>query len=475
MQQHQKIKTLSSFILFVCLLTWLLRNNPFFWDTVQLASKHAHWYFDNDFRFFLLPEAIDSGHPPLFGMYLAAIWKIFGKSLSVSHFALLPFLIGIVKRLWDLGVYLGNQKMAKYLILLILLDPFFAGQSVLVSPDIMLVFAFLSAIYCIYQHKGGQLIIYTILLALISMRGMMLCLSLYLWWVLLAYFKLEQKTSKNIWQKLLYFIPSGIIASIFLAYHFIETGWIGYHPDSPWAGSFERVNFIGFLKNIGILAWRFLDFGRVFLLMSLAYLIYYFYKKSILQFNKEKIGSLALLSFILLFVLSPSLLLHKGLLSHRYLLPITLTLSLLFYAIWVQFVHYKAFKLQTISYLIAFSGLFTGNFWIYPRSIAQGWDATLAHIPYYDLRQKMIAYIDEQQIPYEAIGTVFPNIGPHETYDLLGKKEGFVRKDWAQNQYIFYSNVYNDFSDEELLDLEANWKVMQTYEFGGIEVLLYQK
>lgn len=55
---------------------------------------------------------------------------------------MLPFLLGIVWLLQEIGAYLGTKQSAKYLILLVLVDPFFAGQSILISPDIVLGFCF---------------------------------------------------------------------------------------------------------------------------------------------------------------------------------------------------------------------------------------------------------------------------------------------------------------------------------------------
>ena len=46
-------------------------------------------------------------------------------------------------------------------------------------------------------------------------------------------------------------------------FHYLETGWMGYHENSPWAPAFEKVDFQGAIKNILILGWRLLDFGRV--------------------------------------------------------------------------------------------------------------------------------------------------------------------------------------------------------------------
>lgn len=479
----KKLQTIIPFWCYCCLLTWWVSDHIFFWDTVQLASKHAHWYYEQQFQFFFLPESINSGHPPIFGMYLAFCWFIFGKTLVVSHFSILPFLLGIAWLLYDIGVYFGNMTTAKYLILLVLIDPFFAGQSVLVSPDIVLIFAFLWCLNSLLKAQHFSIILSTILLGLISMRGMMVTFSLYIWWCFSSIFLQTTfvRSAKNIitvlMKQILPFLPAGLIASAFLLAHYFNFGWIGYHPDSPWAGSFESVNFVGFIKNIGILGWRFLDFGRLFLLGGLGWSLFTASKnwRSESTFSiKTKEIHLKLISliFILSVILTPSLLLHKGLLSHRYLLPIILSITFLFYHLCFQVI--PAQKVQKIVFSIAFIGLLTGNLWIYPKHIAQGWDATLAHIPYYHLRQKMIQYIDRQQIPTKTIGTVFPNIGPYEIYDLKEQPIGFVKKDFMTNDYFFYSTIFNDVSDEELVELTTNWVIVQQFKSSGIEVILYK-
>ncbi len=482
----QKLQTILPFWLYCCLLTWWVSDHAFFWDTVQLGSKHAHWYYEQQFQTFFLPETINSGHPPLFGMYLASCWLLFGKTLLVSHFVILPFLLGIVWLLYEIGTYLNNAKGAKFLIGLVLIDPFFAGQSVLISPDIILVFAFLLAIYGILKEKFLLIIIATILLGLISMRGMMVTFSLYLWWCFIRIFLQKEVpfSTKSVFQilfkNILPFLPAGLIASSFLIAHYLHFGWIGYHAASPWAGSFESVNFMGFLKNIGVLGWRFLDFGRLFLLGGLGWLLWKLYTSETSRASRtlssgSSFKTLKLISLILILslVLTPSLLLHKGLLSHRYLLPITLSITFLFYYLCFQVLTNS--KTQKIIFSIAFIGLLTGNLWIYPKHIAQGWDATLAHLSYYPLRQKMILYIEEAQIAPATVGTVFPNIGPYEIYDLNEQQLGFVKKDFAANQYFFYATVFNDVLEEDFLELATNWTIIKRFDSFGIEVVLYKK
>jgi hypothetical protein len=42
---------------------------------VQLGSKHADFYFSSHFSGLLLPNDIDSGHIPTFGLYIALVWQ----------------------------------------------------------------------------------------------------------------------------------------------------------------------------------------------------------------------------------------------------------------------------------------------------------------------------------------------------------------------------------------------------------------
>jgi len=239
-QISRSLKACFPFFIAFTFLTFLVKDHAFFWDTVQLASRHAHWYFDNNFRYFFPPESFDSGHPPLFGMLLASMWKIFGKSLWVSHFTMLPFLFGCFFFLNYLGEYFLGKGKSGYLLLLVAVDPFFIGQSILVSPDILLVFAWLMGLWSILKNRKVTLILSTIFLAAISMRGMMVVFSLFLFEVFRLY---DQKFTRNSFLKIfLYYLPSGIFSLIFLYFHYKHTGWIGYHEASPWAPTFEKVS-----------------------------------------------------------------------------------------------------------------------------------------------------------------------------------------------------------------------------------------
>ena len=103
-----------------------------------------------------------------------------------------------------------------------------------------------------------------------------------------------------------------------------------------------------------------------------------------------------------------------------------------------------------------------------------GWDSTLAHLPWYGLREQMIDFIEEKGINFEKVGTAFPNIGPLKNIELNGMEEGFKEKDLRRDCYVFYSNVMNDFSDAEMDELEHRWLEMKRLESGGVCIILYK-
>ncbi|MCB0596454.1 MAG: hypothetical protein H6557_00345 [Lewinellaceae bacterium] len=458
--------TLGALLLLAILATFLVRHNAFFWDTIQLGSKHAHWYYENDFRYLLLPDEIDSGHPPAFGLYLAVMWKLLGKSLAVSHLAMLPFLLGIVILLFRIGDYFGGRENSWMLALLAAADPVLAGQAVLVSPDIVLACFFLLALYGMLCRQSGAQILGAMGLAAISTRGMMVVVALYLFGLAIT----ERKSWAALIRQALPYVPSGLLALAFLAYHYQQKGWIGYHEAMPWAPGFERVGLQGFLKNAAVLGWRMLDFGRLFIWLPLGWLAYWQLKGPAPAAN-EKIRQAFWLMALCLPLLSITFLAYKGLHGHRYLLPAFLSITMLFYTLLAQ--GSLTVRVRRLLFGAAFAGLLTGNLWIYPDTISQGWDSTLAHLPYYGLRKQALSYLEEHEIPLESVGTAFPEIGPLKFKELNDEERGMKEKDLARDSFIFYSNVMNDFSDAEIRRLKAEWRVEKCWEKWGVRVVLY--
>lgn len=457
---RQNLPVLISYLI-IAVLFFLTINNCFFWDTIQLGSKQANFYFTTNFTVILLPNSIDSGHIPAFGMYLALIWKIFGRSLIVSHLAMLPFVLGIIWQLQKLIAKFVKKEYAGWAFLLVFLDPTLLSQLTLISPDVPLVFFFLAGLNSTIENKEKALSISIGFLFLTSMRGMMVsfCLMIIDFNRNITYSNSLNNTLLILIRRSLIYIPAFIIFLSYSTYHYLEKGWIGFHDNSPWAELFEGVGFKGLIFNIGILGWRIVDFGRIGIWIVFFVLVLK-YRNVIL---KERTTRFLFWVFIILLVfLSANMVWAKNLLGHRYLLPIYLSFSLL--CAHILFSYHLNRMLKIALTFIWMASITTGNLWIYPEKISQGWDSTLGHLPYYKIRNLAIEYVDKQGIDFREIQSFFPNNSKIDDTDLNQDNRQFVDFD-NSCEYVLYSNVFN-VSDEEYYLVRNQYEVIKRFKRG---------
>ncbi len=450
---HNTLPVVLSFLWPIALLFWA-QHDPFFWDTVQLASKQAHFFYDNGLRWAPLPPVIDSGHPPLLGYYLAVCWSFLGKTLAVSHWAMLPFLLGCHYFVLQIARYGLGPKLYLWAIPVFWLDPVMAGQSVLVSPDVLLVCFMLMSLHGILQEARLCVLLGIIGLCLISMRGMMCAAAILIWqiWQL-----------RGIRSSVLYFFPGFFLGIAFLGWHWAVTGWIGHHPASPWGAAFQRADNLGIIRNSLVLCWRFWDFGRIgeWLIWGLVAL----HIRAVSPGKKE----ISLLFILALFLL-PTALLYQNLSAHRYLLPLFLVLHFVVLRMCARSRYPQSFLAGVLLFL------FSGHFWIYPHGVSMGWDSTFAHLPYHQLHKQGLSFLKDKNIDFQSVGTYFPNVNSLENLMLNGDNSTFSAIDLSKNQYVFVSNIYNDFEQEDLKQLEQNWVLVfsQTHP-NGVWLKIFQK
>ena len=464
----QTLLSIYPFLIFLTVLTFFVSDHIFFWDTVQLGAKHGLHFYNTQFSELLLPDALDSGHVPVFGMYLALVWTIFGKSVVVSHFAMLPFLVGIVfQSSYLIKRYVPNNYIF-LAISIFLLEPTLLAQSVLVSPDVPLVFFFLLALNNVLNNNRIFLALGITGLFLISMRGGMISFALLLLDLNFNFRKFRSHQLMVLIKMSWSYLPGFLLFCGYNYYHYSQKHWIGYHDASPWAGSFQHANFSGIIKNVVVLSWRLLDFGRVFLWLAGLWLVL----KHFTHFKKDvKFKELITIFFVVLICSSISFLLYKGLSAHRYLLPVYLTFALL--VIYMLFNSTPIRKIWITTVLCL--GLLSGHFWVYPAGISQGWDASLAHLPYYKLRQQILEDMKIKNISISEVACVFPNNGEQRYMDLSESNIKHSAFDHEQSKYVLYSNVYNDFTDEDIKILSTKYIVLSRHQKMGVFMTLYKK
>ena len=461
------------FITITCFLLLFIYTSEtaFFWDTVQLGSLHATFYFENNFNEILLPQKMDSGHIPAFGMYIAMIWKLFGRSLLVSHLAMLPFIAGLFWQMHRLASYFFVKNKRGIVFLLLLIDSVIVSQTTLIGPDLPLTVFFLMAFNYILRNEKSLLTVAVLLLFLTSMRGMMLsfCLLFVDIWLNVELSKKWKETFFNLLRRSFIYLPSLALFIAFSYYHYSVKGWIGYHDDSPWANAFESVGFKGFSKNIFVYVWRLMDYGKFFPFLIVFILGSFYFKK---YWRNEKSKTLIMTLSILFFVFPINMVWAQDLLAHRYLLPITITFTLCAAYFLLNSNLSQIFKNSTIALWIII--MLSGNFWIYPDKVAQGWDSTLAHLPYFELQKETIQYLDQNKIDFNDVETFFPSQGAIDFFYLNNDHriiDGYEEK----REYLIYSNINNVSDDQYDLIHSDQYQLLKYTESKGVFIKIFKK
>lgn len=460
-------------------LYFFTARNALFWDTVQFAADHPSWYYDHNFKYFFLPAESDSGHPPTFGMYLALMWKLMGKSLWVSHTAMLPFLIIIVAQAVKLGenLFPANKRFAAFCTAIVLSEAALLSQCTLVSPDIWVAAFFLYGLNSVLRKSPYHLTLAVILMAMLSMRAMMGAFCLYLF--SLSYNRKEAgQTIKGIvlylFRKVWPFVPGGLLAVSFFVAHYYAKGWAGHPPpSSTWGGGFVIMPFPRILLNVVILFWRIVDIGKILtVLVFLVLCLKWLFRKNILDGSEDRntLQSLFILVLSLFLITALPLAPYQGLLTHRYFIPLYFSIAV--FALYLLF-HSQWKRKVLIASLMVLVQL-SGNFWTYPQQISQGWDSTLGHLPFYSLRKEFRAYMKQNGIEKNDVATSFTLVQSDSRIDLKGDTLPFRDFETDSTQYVWYCNASNAMNKVVGYYLD-NFDVVKQERKGNVEMILFKR
>ncbi len=450
--------------LLLCGIAVWSRHDEFFWDTISQASVRSTWFYAQRFATPFLPPELDSGHPPLFNWYVAGGWVVFGRTLPVSHLLMVPLLLVTAwqwQRLFDF-LRKQNPGLPAWVALIPLIDTTLLAQAGLVSADLAMLACALTALNAVLRKQEGWLFAALAPLGLLSLRGLPAAAALGLFWLMQRLSANDARRPLSL-RALWPWLGAAAVWALWFGAHYAHTGWWLSTPNPRWNAHRHFSGIAGLAWNAGITGWRLLDYGRLAWWLLLALLVF---RKG---FGRWLWAPLPRYVLCFLAVHAAAMWPVSNPITHRYFLPVLLLMPL-----WVGIEAWQAggrFRKWGLPFMAAL--LLSGHLWVYPRGIAQGWDGTTAHWPWYGLRRQMLQLIEREGIAFSAVGTRFPNAGPFDKFDLSGRTEGLPRLDWQRHRYVFYSNVMNDFSDEELARLDS-LPVRHRLEKGGICVILYE-
>ena len=451
-------------------------NNCYFWDTIQQISKEAHGYYQTGFSS-LLPPATDSGsgvvatgyHPPLMGIVTAALWKIFGYRLWVSHAFTMLWAVVLVCNVCKLLTRFFSYRMAGWVMLIVMLEPTVLTQFAIASPDFILLTAFIVALRGMLEHKPRLLALGMIVLCTVNMRGVFAGAALLA--AQLYYSRLQAPKALNlrsVFNNMLPYLPALVLTAAYFGYYFATRGWFFTHE--AVGGHYSLPSGVGaVVKHLAEYGLRSVENGRIVIWLIGIYVAFH-------RIKKMKTLSAELKALLLLFVLLAGLYLLLGCVtrmpfSARYFMPQFFLLTVLVLKGLTEIVTGR----KIVVYLIVVLCFeLTGHLWIYPRKIAKSWDCTLAHLPYYGLRAECFQYIDKQGWNYKDISGSFCLYG-NRRFTELGNADKTIGTS-AHNKYFIYSNISN--VDDSLLDELENpmrWTPVRQFEKGAVLIIIYEQ
>jgi 4-amino-4-deoxy-L-arabinose transferase-like glycosyltransferase len=97
----------------------------------------------------------------------------------------------------------------------------------------------------------------------------------------------------------------------------------------------------------------------------------------------------------------------------------------------------------------------SGHWWLYPENRSNGWDVTLAHLPYHENRKALLQELEANGLSMESVASAFPLFCSTQQTDLIpGDRMSDLSEVKIEDmEVLIYSPICNDISTSE----NKNW------------------
>ena len=340
---------LLSAICVYAILTAISLNFYYFWDNIQQISKEAHWFYFTDFSSILMSapnsgsEIVATGyHPPLMGIMTAALWKVFGYKLWISHIFVFPWAILLIFNAYKIIIHFFSEKLAGLVLLIIVLESSLLTQFAIASPDFILFTAFIISLRAILDRNPYLLSIGIFFLCGINMRGVFVGAIMFLVNFYFVYLQSGKKVSiQSFFKTFLPYIPTLLILTAYFVYYFVNRGW--FFTNSVANGHYSIPSGMGkVIKHLAEFIIRAAENGRIVIWFIGIYVAFKTMKSKSILSNQSKAILLFFLLLNGLYILF--VFISQMPFSARYFLPQFFLLTILALSEFVKFIDARKIK-----------------------------------------------------------------------------------------------------------------------------------
>jgi hypothetical protein len=437
-----------------CVLWYIVKDDPFFGDAIASTSRAANNIYNHNLNTIFYPLQADPGHPTFYSYLLAVLWKLFGRSLWVSHLYSCLWAVVLVYAFRNIAKFLLPLDQANIATLLVILFPTYLSQSAMMLNTVALMSFFLLGVYGVLTQRGWLIVIAGVLMSVTHLQAVFLLLSLACYDLYRNVYLLKaQSFLKWIGYRLMVYMIPTIVFGYWLWLHHAHTGWLFV---SPQYADVQELNTLSeYLKALLLICWRLIDYGMLPFYLLLGFV---FYKQK--NYRKEMLQWLSLLipcCLVMAIFLSHTI-------GHRYFLPFSL-LTILVTVLYIQPFNAMA---KSVTYIVLGVALLAGNFMYYPGKTLG--DATLGYRHYFAI---------EKQLHEEFGNTFFYSHAPlanNRMYRYLRYKGLIIERinETPINKLpvILQSNINAEFTQPEIDYLTECW-FGKTYESGPVYVTIF--
>ena len=414
---------------------------PYFWDELGVYARGALYMHDNGIGLFpaALPPELSRGHPLLFYCIPALGFNIFGDSVLAGH---LTALVISLFFLWSVFYIVSKQYSrvtALSAVILIMVQPLFFAQSVMILPEILLACFMLWSLHCWTNKKYIGYALFSAAAMLVKETAIILPV------VIISAALLQVITTRKIKRihplQLLVIMPF-IIYGVFLMIQHQQNGWYFFplHENNLHLDPVRFKKFIAdFTQFVAI------EQGRVIMSITGGIILIILIAQKRIQWHPFSVALIFLLIGGILF---------NGLnfYMNRYMLFVMIGYVLLnAVTLNIMMAHFRpAFILFPL--LIA-AGAYTmnGHTLLYKHPVKANieerfdYDENMSYVRYLDLEQKAAAFVESHQQEGMRIYTNFP-VG----FTLIDPRLGFT-----------HLQVGKDFTyTDDLHDPKLTWAII---------------